>query len=990
MKRVLSFLLALVLTFSMIPSVFATDELLVEGDYFYTVTKDEATIAGHSGVSGDITIPSVLGGYPVTTIGMYVFSSTVGLTSVTIPDSVTTIEAYAFTDSDDLTSVTFGKNVTTIGSYAFRDCDNLTAVTIPDSVILVDSYAFNSCDDLNTVTVGEGNTAIENYVFQDCVHLTTVHFGKGLTGIGAFAFMNCPNLTDVYYNGSKSQWDAIVEPHCNEDLLNANMHFAEQDELPSGTCGENLIWTLDEEGTLTISGEGAMDDFESYHTPWSEYNEQVQSIVMDPRMTTIGDNAFYFLPYVSTVTVPEGVTRIGVSAFASCYGLRSVEIPASVIEIGRKAFADNLCLGGIWVDEDNAVYSSDNKGVLLNKDKTLLIQVPGEMSGTYTIPATVTAIENFAFEYSYVDAVVFPNGLKTIGRNAFNGCYSLTKVVLPNSVTEIGYKSFSNMEFLSEVTLSSGLTIIPEAAFYGNPCVTSVSIPEGVQTIGPAAFAGCTTLTEVTIPASLTKIDVYGFGTESLTDVFYNGTQEQWDAITIEEEGNLFLESATIHFIGHIHSYTKKVTKPTCTAKGYTTYTCECGDTYKADYVNAKGHSYAAATCTKAKTCKACGVTSGKALGHSYKSGSCTRCKYKPAGAKITTQPVNVAVASGKTAKVTIKATGTGLKYTWYYAKKGAKTYTKASSTTNSYSLKMSSSYNGTKVYCVVSDAYGNTVKSSVVTLYKGTPAKITTQPKSVTVVSGKTGKLTIKATGSSLKYQWYVKYKGASSFTKVGASSKTYSFKMASKLNGAQAYCVVKDKYGIEVKSSVVTIKQAPKPKITTQPKSVLQVSGKTVKFTVKASGEGLKYQWYYAKKGSSSFKKLSGKTSATYSVKVSSSVNGRKYYCLVTDKYGQTVKSSAVTLTMKTVAKITTQPKNVTVKNGKTAKITVKAEGDGLKYTWYYGYPASEWEYLASGTNTIRIKANKGLDGCLFRCVVTDRYGNTVISKTVTLKVK
>ena len=984
-------------------------------DYTYTVENDEATITGYTGNGGAITIPSTLGGYPVVTIGDCAFEDCSSLTAAVIPDSVTTIGYNAFKWCSELASVTLGKNVTTVGSYAFYDCTKLTSVTFPDSVTTIGACAFGHCTGLVTitipknvktidiatfafctgllnVTIPDSVTSINSTAFQDCTGLTSVTIGKGVASIGEYAFYHCTSLSDVHYGDTQRQWETITIGANNECLTNATFHFVEPEEayVAEGTCGENLTWTLDEEGTLTITGEGAMDDFESYHTPWSEYNEQVQSIVMDPRMTTIGNNAFYFLPNVSEVVIPEGVTRIGVSAFASCYGLRSVTVPASVTEIGRKAFADNLCLGGIWVDEDNADYSSDDKGVLLNKDKTLLIQVPGEMSGTYTIPATVTAIENFAFEYSYVDAVVFPNGLKTIGRNAFNGCYSLAKVVLPNSVTEIGYKSFSNMEFLSEVTLSSGLTTIPEAAFYGNACLASVVIPEGVQTIGPAAFAGCAELKEVTIPVSVTSIDQYGFGSPNLKDVYYGGTEEQWNAIEFAENNDELLR-ATIHCTGHTHSYTKKVTKPTCTAKGYTTYTCECGDSYKADTTNALGHSYSAATCTKAKTCTRCKITSGKALGHAYKSGSCVRCKYKPAGAKITTQPVNVAVASGKTAKVAVKATGDGLKYVWYYAKKGSTKFTKTTVTTASYSVKMSSSVDGRKVYCVVTDKYGNSVKSSTVTLYKGTPAKIKIQPKSVTIVSGKTGKLTIKATGSSLKYQWYVKYKGASSYTKVGKSSNAYSFKMASKLNGAQAYCVVKDKYGIEVKSSVVTIKQAPKPKITTQPKSVLQVSGKTVKFTIKASGEGLKYQWYYAKKGSNSFKKLSGKTSATYSVKVSSSVNGRKYYCLVTDKYGQTVKSSAATLSLKTVAKITTQPKSVTVANGKTAKVTIKAVGDGLKYTWYYLKPGTTKYAKSSITkNVFSVKMAAAWKNAKVYCVIADKYGNTVKSSVVTLKMK
>jgi uncharacterized cupredoxin-like copper-binding protein len=212
----------------------------------------------------------------------------------------------------------------------------------------------------------------------------------------------------------------------------------------------------------------------------------------------------------------------------------------------------------------------------------------------------------------------------------------------------------------------------------------------------------------------------------------------------------------------------------------------------------------------------------------------------------------------------------------------------------------------------------------------------------------------------------------------------------MASKLNGAQAYCVVKDKYGIEVKSSVVTIKMPSQPKVTTQPKSVTQVSGKTVKFTVKASGEGLKYQWYYAKKGSSSFKKLSGATKATYSVKVASSVNGRKYYCLVTDKHGQTVKSSAVTLTMKTVAKITTQPKSVKVLEGQTAKVTLKATGDDLSYKWYYRNPGeTKYTYTSSfKSNSYSVTMNEARDGRYVYCKVYDGDGNYVKSNTVSLR--
>ena len=85
--------------------------------------------------------------------------------------------------------------------------------------------------------------------------------------------------------------------------------------------------------------------------------------------------------------------------------------------------------------------------------------------------------------------------------------------------------------------------------------------------------------------------------------------------------------------------------------------------------------------------------------------------------ATVKTQPKSTAVVSGKTAKVTVKAVGDGLKYTWYYKNKGASKFTKASTTSATYSVKMTSKVNGRQVYCVVKDKYGKTVKTSTATL---------------------------------------------------------------------------------------------------------------------------------------------------------------------------------------------------------------------------------------------------------------------------------
>ena len=128
---------------------------------------------------------------------------------------------------------------------------------------------------------------------------------------------------------------------------------------------------------------------------------------------------------------------------------------------------------------------------------------------------------------------------------------------------------------------------------------------------------------------------------------------------------------------------------------------------------------------------------------------------------------------------------------------------------------------------------------------------------------------------------------------------------------------------------------------------------------------------------------------TSATYSAKMSDKVNGRRVYCIVTDKYGKTVQSKTVVLRM--AATITKQPKDVTVEKGKTAKVTVKAVGDELTYTWYIkNEGASKFSKSSVTSATYSCKMSKKVDGRQVYCVVTDKYGKSVKSNTVTLNMK
>ncbi len=192
----------------------------------------------------------------------------------------------------------------------------------------------------------------------------------------------------------------------------------------------------------------------------------------------------------------------------------------------------------------------------------------------------------------------------------------------------------------------------------------------------------------------------------------------------------------------------------------------------------------------------------------------------------------------------------------------------------------------------------------SSVAVQAKTALKITKQPASVKVLSGKEAKVTVKAKGNGLTYKWYYKNKGAKKYTLSKTVKKnTYTVKMKNSVNGRKVYCVITDKYGKTVKTKAVTLSKGTAVKVTKKPVSVTANCGSTAKVSVTAKGDGLTYQWYYKNSGSDKYSRSKTAKSKTYSVKMTSSVNGRRVYCVIEDKYGKKVQTKSVKLSLKHV---------------------------------------------------------------------------------------
>ena len=352
----------------------------------------------------------------------------------------------------------------------------------------------------------------------------------------------------------------------------------EEGVLASGTFGADgavLTWVLTEDGTLTISGSGAMNRYSAPTAPWYSNRAKILSVIVEPGVTSIGNYAFYGCLKLASVTLPEaGLQFIGNYAFQDCTKLAAIDIPQSVTDIGYSAFRNCTSLKSVTIPEG----VTEIEGATF-WDCTRLASVD--------IPESVTSIGHSAFNgCASLTNVEIPKDVTEIYDSAFNGCASLGSVTIPAGVARLANSTFEGCANLKSVVISEGVASIGRNVFEDCHSLTNVTIPGSVTSIGDYAFRGCSSLTSVTIPEGVTSIDDYAFyGCEKLAHVYYGGSDLQWKDIKIGDN-NERLTNAAIHYgITHTHNPERISGKAaTCTEAGNREYWhCFDCDEYFAD-----------------------------------------------------------------------------------------------------------------------------------------------------------------------------------------------------------------------------------------------------------------------------------------------------------------------------------------------------------------------------------------------------------------------
>ncbi len=424
---------------------------LTEGYYTYTVASGKATITDYSGKESVITVPSTLGGFPVTAIGDEAFKGC-SATKITLPSGILSLGNSAFNQCEYLNEIVLPDSITTFGDYVFAGCLYLKGIDLPKNLTKIGVSTFNDCNEITKVIFPSGITEIpRGTFFAQRMILEKLYIPKSVKSIGENAFWYRlasagVSLHKVYYEGTAEDFLKITFSEGNTQLINHDIVFGASAYLFETNGGEALD---------TVFANGTLNEFP---TP-----------VKDGYIF----EGWYDSPEFATLITPDSPYNKG--GYTVLYAK--------------------------WKQDFNGLEfeAEDGKITVVAYEGTAAeLTIPSEIDG---LP--VTAIGDNAFYTSTIEKITLPNSITHIGKNAFGLCESLSEIVFSEGLVSIANSAFQNCPALTSITLPSSVKTIGDAVFYNCDTLETFRFPDRIESIGTQLFWGCETLTDVYLPCSM-------------------------------------------------------------------------------------------------------------------------------------------------------------------------------------------------------------------------------------------------------------------------------------------------------------------------------------------------------------------------------------------------------------------------------------------------------------------------------------------------------
>lgn len=655
--------------------------------------------------------------------------------------------------------------------------------------------------------------------------------------------------------------------------------------------------------------------------------------------------------------IPEGVTFLGELSFSRNYNIHTLVLPDSYVlryvpvydpeyivyeDTGNLNAGTNLsiaiyCYTGIThyaVKDSNPRYASQN-GVIYSGDMTHVVAVPARYNEPLNIPEGVT-------HWDY--AAMWADGSTTVD-NLMANCAGVT---IPASLTVI---SDDQREMLNRIHLSrkDGDNPFTISLAEGNTafCLDDDGCLRAAQVIiteQPRDWAGLMgEYPNISVKAQGEDLTYRWYYRDADSTVFKpsSDTDDTYDAyplspmrdgrevycVVTDGEGNFVTsesafmrldlpeDSTPLEILAQPQDWSGaegEYPDISVLAQGDgLTYQWYCRDVGGSVFYasSEKDDTYDAYPMAPSRDGREVYCVVTDCYGRSVRSGSAFMRMTPPAQTttlKITAQPQDWTGYAGEYPHISVAAQGDGLRYQWYYRDAGKTRFSASSERDSTYdSYPISEERNGRELYCVVTDRYGNTAASAHAFMYLAAQEDhpgfaVTAQPQDWYGYLGDYPDISVAAVGEGLTYRWYYRDAGAAAFQLSSDADDTYdSYPLTPDRAGREVYCVISDANGHRLTSETAVMDFAALPAgysgptITAQPKTWTGAAGEYVNIFVTAQGEGLTYQWYYRDAGTKDFRK-SNETDAAYdSYRMEDMRDGREVYCVVTDRYGRSVKS-------------------------------------------------------------------------------------------------